>query len=873
MLTRRPILLVVCVLAFAASAEERTGEAVYKQDCLKCHGAAGEGSKKAQPLTGEKSPAQLANVIARIMPEDDPGRLKDNENKKVAAYIYETFYSPDAQARLNPPHVELSRLTVGQYRNAVADLIGSFGKAAKADERHGLHGEYLDGRGFDGARFGGRKALLDRIDTEVKFDWGTSAPDGTPAPPPPPPAPPKAKDAKPEQKDAKPEQKDAKPIAPAPAPEVKKDADAKKDEKPEAKKDTAPEPKKEAPDDKKKDASGSVPAAQNEPKPEPKKFNPKQFCVSWEGSIFAPETGTYEFIVRSEHGVQLWVNDLNNRRPLIDAAVRSGADQPLRAPILLLGGRTYSLRLEFCKGKELDKKKMDDPRTVSKKASVALLWKRPHGSDEIIPASFLSPSRSPEILIVNTPFPPDDRSYGWERGTSVSKEWNAATTDAALEVAGFVAARLGGISGVPGDAQDRTAKLKEFAKTFVERAFRRPLSDAEKKTFIEHQFVAASDVDLAMKRVVLLALKSPRFLYPEILEGENVAPASVAPASSGHEYAVASRLSFALLDSSPDAALMEAAAAGKLSTKEELAAQAERLLNTPRARTKLREFLLTWLRVDRFPELMKDAKRFPGFDAAVVGDLRTSLELFLDDVVWSKDSDFRQLLLSDEMYLNGRLAKLYGADLPADSGFVRKKWESGKRSGVLTHPYMLAGLAYPGESSPIHRGVFVVRGLLGLTLKPPPDAVTPIPPDLHPNLTTRERVAMQTKPGACIQCHALINPLGFALENFDAIGRYRAEENSKPIDVSGEYETRSGEVVKFAGARQLAGVLAKEEQVQAAFTQQLFQHLTKQAVRAYGLDMPKKLQEMFTKSNYSVRRLVVEIAVIAAQENESRARQ
>ena len=120
--------------------------------------------------------------------------------------------------------------------------------------------------------------------------------------------------------------------------------------------------------------------------------------------------------------------------------------------------------------------------------------------------------------------------------------------------------------------------------------------------------------------------------------------------------------------------------------------------------------------------MSKDPSRFPGFDPAFAADLRRSLELFVDDVVWSDASDFRQLLLSDQIYLNGRLAKFYGVELPhgespsSDADFTKIQWEAEKRSGVLTHPYMLSGLAYPSESSPIHRGVFVVRGLLGMTL-------------------------------------------------------------------------------------------------------------------------------------------------------------
>ena len=109
----------------------------------------------------------------------------------------------------------------------------------------------------------------------------------------------------------------------------------------------------------------------------------------------------------------------------------------------------------------------------------------------MIPARALSPARSPEVAVIETPFPPDDRSYGWERGTTISKEWEAATTDAALEVAGYVAARLPELAGVPDDAPDRGPKLRAFCRTFAERAFRRPLTDAEKQQFVDRQFDGA----------------------------------------------------------------------------------------------------------------------------------------------------------------------------------------------------------------------------------------------------------------------------------------------------------------------------------------------------------------------------------------------
>ena len=454
--------------------------------------------------------------------------------------------------------------------------------------------------------------------------------------------------------------------------------------------------------------------------------------------------------------------------------------------------------------------------------------------------------------MIDAPFPPDDRSLGWERGTAVSKEWEAATTAGALEAAAYVVAKLPELSGVQPTAKDRAAKLKVFCRAFAERAFRRPLSDAETALFVDRQFAAAGDdLQLAVKRAVLLVLKSPRFLYPDANGGPE-------------QYAVAARLAYSLWDAPPDNDLLAAAAANQLGTRAEVAKQADRMLDDPRAKAKARDFLLTWLHLDHAKELPKDAKRFPGFDPALVADLRASLELFLDDVMWGANSDFRQLFLADETYLNGRLAAFYGANLPPGAPFRKVKWEADKRAGIVTHPYVLSTLAYADETSPIHRGVFVGRGLLGISIKPPMEAFTPLAPALHPNLTTRERVGLQTKAVACASCHTVMNPLGFALENFDAAGRYRASEKNRPVDASGSYATRAGPTAAFTGAKQLAKFLANSDETQYAFAQRAFQYYVKQPVRAYGLGKPEELRKSFAANDLNMRKLLVEVAVTGA---------
>lgn len=590
--------------------------------------------------------------------------------------------------------------------------------------------------------------------------------------------------------------------------------------------------------------------------PVPDKIKSEGYSARWTGSVFAPHTGEYEFVVRSGNGVRLWVNTPpppkgTNRgqnadptpAPLIDAWVGAGTPTDHRGTVRLLGGRAYPVRLEFFKGKAF--------KGAESTESVALRWKPPRGVEEDIPARVLRPTTSPATLALRTPFPPDDKSLGWERGAGASKEWTEATTAAALEAAGYVANHLNELSGMGAKEADPKAKLKLFAAAFAERAFRRPLTDDVRTRFVDKLFDNAPDAVTGVKRVVVAALLAPPFLYRE-------------PDGTPAGYAVASRLSFALWDSIPDAELLTAAAAGKLKTKDEVRAHAERMLADPRARHKLLAFFRGWLRIDRDGELVKDAKRFPGFDAAAVADLRVSLDLMIEREVFGERSDFRRLLLTDEVPLTRRLAKLYGVPESKGDGFAWVKLDAPHRAGVLTHPLVLATHAYTAESSPVHRGVFLTRGVFGRTLRPPAEAFTPFAADLHPGLTTRERVALQTKPDGCMKCHGVINPLGFTLEKFDAVGRVRAKDAGKEVDPSGSYQPATGKAVTFADARALAEYAADSPEVHSALVEQLFRHLAQQPVRASGVNTHAELTARFEKEKFHLRQLAAAIATTAA---------
>jgi len=278
----------------------------------------------------------------------------------------------------------------------------------------------------------------------------------------------------------------------------------------------------------------------------------------------------------------------------------------------------------------------------------------------------------------------------------------------------------------------------------------------------------------------------------------------------------------------------------------------------------MQSFFHHWLQMDRVENLSKDDKLFPGFSPAIIADLRSSLNIFLEKTMWSGSSDYRTLLRADYLYLNNRLAEFYGVATNATDDFSVVKLDPEQRSGVLTHPYLLAAFSYQKMTSPIHRGVFLTRNIVGRALKPPPMAMTFKDADFAPNLTMRQKVAELTRPQNCQSCHSVINPLGFSLEQYDAVGRFRTSDNDSPVDSVSDYFTDDGQKVRLSGARDVAEFALGHEQAQNAFIQQLFHHIVKQPLLAYGPSNLTALRQSFAASDFNIQKLVEEIVTIAA---------
>ena len=564
-----------------------------------------------------------------------------------------------------------------------------------------------------------------------------------------------------------------------------------------------------------------------------------QFSINWSGSVHVPDTGEYEFRVTSPNGVRLYVNAPENgseKNALIDIWVSSAMTRTASSPIFLLGGRSYPLKLEFFKYKD-------------KTASLRLEWRPPGGAWTVIPRTNLSPKSSSPVSVISVPLPPDDGSIGYERGASVSREWTEAIAKGALQVSGMIGPHLFTLAGTKADAPDRGEKLKAFTLRFAQMAYRRPLND-EQKADLTAIYAAGVAPEVAAKRAFIFTLSNPAFLYPGI--------------GPQDDYAVASRLALTLWDSVPDATLLKAAAAGQLKDAAQVRLQAQRMMKDPRAKSKLRDFLHHWLHVEEGAEIAKDQKEYPGFDQGVVMDLRTSLDLFAESVVWSEQSDYRQLLLSDTILMNERLAKFYGQKVEAGAGFQPVKMDAEQRGGVLTHPFVLATFSYTKSSSPIHRGVFVTRNILGLMLKPPPMAIAFMDDKFDPSFTMREKVTELTSKPACMSCHVTINPLGFSFERFDAVGRVRATDNKKPVDPTSDYTTSDGNIIKLTGARDVAVHAAESLSGQTGFVRNLFQEMVKQPPAAYSPELLGQLTSQFRADKFHVRNLAVEVAVVAA---------
>lgn len=422
-------------------------------------------------------------------------------------------------------------------------------------------------------------------------------------------------------------------------------------------------------------------------------------------------------------------------------------------------------------------------------------------------------------------------------------------------------------------AAANVACRSKFVKDFGLRAFRRPLDAGEQKRY-EGLMARETDTLKAAQLVVEAMLQSPNFLF----RLDVVADPKMKP------WAAANRLAYSLVDTMPDAELFAAAAKGNLSTRAGLEKQTRRLLADARAREALNEFTAQWLRFDRLTTSSKDRRKYPLYTRDTASSMIEEARTFVSDLVWN-NGNFMTLFTADYGYVNPDLATIYGVKAPARD-FDRVPFPANsERAGILGQGLFLTLTAKPDDSSPTARGLFVRTQFLCQQVPDPP-------PGVNTNLaavseakpqTNRDRMSEHASNPTCASCHKLIDPIGFGMEKFDAIGARRDQlslefrgggrgagagpgRGMAPRIVKLDLNT-NGEVAglpdaNFSSPAQLGGVLAKTPQCQECVVKQYFRYTAGRLETLADRPVILKAVEDFRDSQFKFQEMIVSLTLL-----------
>lgn len=393
-----------------------------------------------------------------------------------------------------------------------------------------------------------------------------------------------------------------------------------------------------------------------------------------------------------------------------------------------------------------------------------------------------------------------------------------------------------------------------FLEALARRAWRRPVDEAELEVLVEIAGSSGAVLDdfyEGLEFGLATIIQSPNFLFRAEL---GRVATDVDGVNAYDDWEIASRLSFLLWNTIPDVELLEAAADGLLTTDEGLLAQTERLLNDERAREGILVFFEELYELHTLDDLNKDPTIFPTVAPDLGVSARTETLLMLEDLVFDRQGDFRDVLTSRDTFLDRRLAALYDVRSPAREGFAAAELpESANRVGLLGHASILALTAHATSTSPTLRGMFVRERILCGVIPPPPAGVdTSIPEATELAPTIRERVAQHLEDDFCAGCHALMDPLGLALEHYDGIGAYRMEDNGHPIDASGNLDGQD-----FDDLPALINLLADDPRVTSCLVQKLNRYASSGVDNRAQIDALEDLHLIFAHEGYRVQPLIV----------------
>lgn len=418
-------------------------------------------------------------------------------------------------------------------------------------------------------------------------------------------------------------------------------------------------------------------------------------------------------------------------------------------------------------------------------------------------------------------------------------------------------ARIAELLGCNPSGADDAACMTAFVQRMGRLAFRRALVADELDDYLDVGLFAAGEANdfyAGVEYVIVALLQSPNFLFM-VEVGEPVADAPARRHLTSYE--AATRMAFFLTDGPPDEALLDAAEAGDLDTPEGRREAALGLLDRPEARRAMRNFFTEYLVLDDLELEPKDPNLFPEWSPTLARSMREETLRLLDDIIWTRDADIREMYTANYTFVDAPLAEtIYGVPAPAGGGWGRIDVpEEQGRSGIIAHPSVLTRQANPESTSATHRGLFVLERFLCRTMPPPPDGVVAELPPSSTAPTLRERVAVHLEEPSCAGCHAISDPLGLSLENYDPIGVYRDKEQGEVIDASADHVITGA----FVGAQGLGAALAGLDDSTLCLVRNLYRHGTGHVETEGELPLLVMLRDRMAENGYSLRGFLVSL--------------
>jgi hypothetical protein len=419
--------------------------------------------------------------------------------------------------------------------------------------------------------------------------------------------------------------------------------------------------------------------------------------------------------------------------------------------------------------------------------------------------------------------------------------------------------RLFGEAPAPG--AELRAAAQTVARSLARQAYRRPPSEGEVETLLK-VYDLARENQLAYPAALRLMLKavlvSPQFLFitpaKEIAAGQAIVPLD--------DYQLASRLSYLLWSTMPDAELSGLADGDKLHEPAVLQAQVKRMLADPRARALFDGFGAQWLGLGSLDTKTFDTAKFPQMTAEMRAAMYDEARLFFESIV-RENRSVVGFVESDYTFLNGTLAALYGLEKTVTGPAMRKvQLTDANRGGILGMPAILATTSFPNRTSPVKRGVWVLEEVLGEHVPPPPPNVPALEKQDKKkieNLTLRQRTELHRTNAVCANCHNILDPIGFGLENFDAIGRWREQDDTGgAIDAAGELPGGK----RFTSPRELKAIIAaRADELARNLTEKLLAYALGRQLEGYDEIVVDHLMDSIAKDGYRMQTLISEVVL------------